>query len=265
MTVAVMINGKGPYHFVVDTGAVCSVISHEVAVELALPAVSDIQVNAVTRAYQTRSVRVEELSFGPVSQSNLVLPVLPRDWLVLDGYIGLDMIDRFRITFDFKRNQLHFGAPRTLPAYQITPVNYNTVPAEGNYGRLRVSECQVDGVDTTVFIDTGASITTGNGPLFDALQQVNPDLRTRHRRAYIDDIAGGSLPGYKVDFDTVRVGNVTFNRGTMLIADLGVFKTWQLSEKPALILGMNFLRQFDAVSIDYGSKEFHFEVRQARA
>jgi hypothetical protein len=45
-----------------------------------------------------------------------------------------------------------------------------------------------------------------------------------------------------------------------VIADLQVFDIWGLSPKPALLIGMNYLRQFLIVSIDYGLKEIRFDL-----
>jgi hypothetical protein len=46
----------------------------------------------------------------------------------------------------------------------------------------------------------------------------------------------------------------------IVIADLQIFRLWGLSDTPALLIGMNFLRQFSQVSIDYGRKELRFEM-----
>ena len=45
----------------------------------------------------------------------------------------------------------------------------------------------------------------------------------------------------------------------LVIADFRVFDVWGLTRRPALLLGMNFLRRFSKVSIDYGLKELRFD------
>ena len=45
-----------------------------------------------------------------------------------------------------------------------------------------------------------------------------------------------------------------------MIADLQVFDLWGLSQRPALLIGMNYLRQFARVSIDYALKEIRFDL-----
>ena len=48
------------------------------------------------------------------------------------------------------------------------------------------------------------------------------------------------------------------------ISDLPVFEIWDLEQKPALFIGMNFLRQTAAFTIDYGRKELRFKLAQIR-
>ena len=45
-----------------------------------------------------------------------------------------------------------------------------------------------------------------------------------------------------------------------MIADVPNFTTWNLSSAPAVLIGMNFLRQFGKVSIDYRDKVIRFDL-----
>jgi hypothetical protein len=39
-----------------------------------------------------------------------------------------------------------------------------------------------------------------------------------------------------------------------------VFDIWGLSNRPALLIGMNYLREFASVAIDYRLKEIRFDL-----
>jgi hypothetical protein len=54
------------------------------------------------------------------------------------------------------------------------------------------------------------------------------------------------------------------HRAALVIADLQVFDIGGLSRKPALLIGMNYLRQFAKVSIDYRIKELIAHERGER-
>src|SRR5690242_15723582 len=58
------IDGKGPYRFVVDTGADRSVIASDVAEDLGLLPHRDVVVQGIVRALPAPSVRLQNLSFG---------------------------------------------------------------------------------------------------------------------------------------------------------------------------------------------------------
>ena len=62
----------------------------------------------------------------------------------------------------------------------------------------------------------------------------------------------------------VRIGRVTLSNCPIAIADLQVFDIWELNDRPALLIGMNWLRHFKRVEVDYGRKDFRFEVGSTR-
>ena len=106
LTVAVRIDGKGPYHFVVDTGADRTILATEVADELGLFRGEKVMLEGVVRAVLTETVAIRTMSFGSITCRHLVVPTLPRALLQADGYLGLDFLDRHRVTFDFKNHIL---------------------------------------------------------------------------------------------------------------------------------------------------------------
>jgi hypothetical protein len=58
----------------------------------------------------------------------------------------------------------------------------------------------------------------------------------------------------------IRLMELEFTDCPLVIADFQIFDVWGLHRHPALLIGMNFLRQFSKVSIDYGLKELRFDL-----
>jgi predicted aspartyl protease len=259
MTVPVMINGRGPFHFVVDTGADRTVIADDVAVYLGLIRGNDVTVQGVVRTIVSRLVTVGDLSFGEVRRRNLVLPVLPRAFMRADGYLGLDAVDGSRVILDFNNRELLVSPPRKPSYYKLTSPNEAMVPVRGSMGHLRSLNCRVDGVSTTSFIDTGAEVSVGNSRLFAALLASNPNYKVLGMLP-ITGITGGVIMGRVITAGTIRLHSVNFSNANLAIADMQIFDVWGLSRQPALLIGMNFLRQFSKVSIDYGMKEIRFDL-----
>jgi predicted aspartyl protease len=259
MTVPVMINGRGPYRFVVDTGADRSVIADDVALSLGLIKGNEVSVQGVVRTVSTRVVGISDLSFGSITRRNLNLPLLSRSYMGADGYLGLDAVDGSRVTLDFANRALKVARPRTLSAFDVRRPNEAYVPVRGSMGHLRSLNCRVDGISCTCFLDTGAQISVGNSKLYQALLDDNPALR-RLGMLPITGITGGVIMGEVIRIDNIRLHSVNFTDAVVAIADMAIFDVWGLSQQPALLIGMNFLRQFAQVSIDYGMKEIRFDL-----
>jgi predicted aspartyl protease len=262
LTIGVQINGRGPFRFVVDTGADRSVIAEDVATYLSLPRGNRVMVEGVIRAVPADTVKVAQLVVGPVARQNLSVPVLPRSQLMADGYLGLDVIDGYRVTLDFKNSELLLSEPFHLPRHLMLLGGWIRpdevmVPVNGRFGHLRAFDCAIDHIRAVAFVDTGAEVSVGNSQLFDALAGNDPSY-VRQDTIPLTGVTGGIITGRVTTLKHVRMNALTFVNGKVAIADLQIFDLWELSDRPALLIGMNWLRRFSKVSIDYGRKELRF-------
>jgi hypothetical protein len=128
---------------------------------------------------------------------------------------------------------------------------------------LQALDCVVDGVPATAFIDSGAEVSAANAPLLAALAKRNPSFGEIGTIRLID-ITGGEILGKVAMVDKIRFSGLTFHDCPLVIADFLVFGVWGLRQRPALLIGMNLLRQFARVSIDYGLKELRFDLAAYR-
>src|SRR6202166_1892390 len=137
LKVAVRINGSGPYHFVVDTGADRTVLATEVAVELGLLHGEKVMLEGVVRAVLAETVSIRTLSFGSITRRHLVVPTLSRSLLDADGYLGLDFLDGHRVIFDFKNHVLQVSEPRAKFSASWARENEARIGARGSAGALK--------------------------------------------------------------------------------------------------------------------------------
>jgi predicted aspartyl protease len=258
LTVAVRIDGNGPYRFVVDTGADRTVLATDVAAELGLLFRDNVMLEGVVRAVQAKTVTIRELSFGAVRYQSLVVPTLPRSSLGAVGYLGLDTLDGHRVTFDFKNHTLLVGAPHSRLSALLVRDNEARIRTIGSSGHLRALNCLVDGVRAAAFIDSGADLSAGNKALFDALASRNPAYGDIGRISLVD-VTGGETSGSVTMVKKIQIMELELADCPLVIADFKVFDVWGLTRRPALLIGMNFLRRFSKVSIDYGLKELRFD------
>jgi predicted aspartyl protease len=263
LMVDVHINGNGPYHFVVDTGADRTILASEVAVELGLFRGEQVMLKGVVRAVLTETVSIRTMTFGSITKRRLILPTLSRSLLDADGYLGLDFLDGHRVTFDFQNHLLQVSEPRARFSANWVRENEARIRASGSSGHLQALDCMVDGVPATAFIDSGAEVSAANEPLLGALARRNPSFGEMGSIRLID-ITGGEIFGKVAMVDKIRLAALTFINCPLVIADFLVFDVWGLRQRPALLIGMNLLRQFGRVSIDYGLQELRFDLAAYR-
>ena len=257
------INGKGPFAFIVDTGADRTVVADDLLDAAGMVRGEQVVVAGIVRTTVTTMAKISRLRLGAIECRDLVVPGLPRAMMGADGYLGLDVIDGHRVTFDFSNHILTVDASRS--AFGLNPVGFSSerIFASGRLGHLRALDCRVDGIRATAFIDTGSQVSACNSSLFRELARHKPAQNTRGRVS-MSGVTGGKIEGSLTSIDRIHLAGLSFGECELVIADFEVFKIWGLADKPALLIGMNLLRGLAKVAIDYGRKEIRFEVASSR-
>jgi predicted aspartyl protease len=112
--VPAMVNGSGPYLFVLDTGANRSAISQTLAGRLSLRPVAVSDVVTSSGSTQATVVRLQSISVGHHLAAAVLSPVLPDDQMRgvhknADGIIGQDVLIDAHYTIDYRRRKLIWG------------------------------------------------------------------------------------------------------------------------------------------------------------
>jgi predicted aspartyl protease len=115
--VPAMINGKGPYLFVLDTGANRSAISETLAARLALEPVAVTELVTATGSAMRSVVKVQSIALGDHGAGDLLVTTLPAERLQsintkAEGLIGQDVLMNAHFTLDYRRKKVlwHSGA-----------------------------------------------------------------------------------------------------------------------------------------------------------
>lgn len=260
LTIEVMVNGRGPYRFVVDTAAERSILTEDIANELGLARGPAVMVSGMAKRIAVATVAVKELSFGPFRRTGLNLPILPRSSVMADGYLGLDAINGTRVTFDFANRALLIAEPAEIAHDSGATVTH--VKAKGQGGYLRILDCRVNAVTAVAFIDTGAEVSVGNVSLLNALRARNANLHA-FANVTLTGVTGGEVTGPVIPAKRIRLQNLGFHDGTLVIADVPDFAVWKSKYRPSLLIGMDYLRQFASVTLDYRARDIRFELSAA--
>ena len=118
VVVPVEVNGRGPYPFVVDTGATLTCVDAALADSLGLPAAPGAVGLGATigGAGAVRLVRVDSLRVGAARADALTACVVDLGsvqgiGLRADGLLGLNVLRSYRVTFDFAERTLTLAPP----------------------------------------------------------------------------------------------------------------------------------------------------------
>lgn len=256
MTVGVTIAGKGPFRFMVDTGANRSAISRSLADRLSLKARAPLTLHSAAGVSTVSTVRVPDLQFETREQVNIDAPILEAGDMGADGILGVDALRTQRIVLDFKNQQV-FLTP-TVKRERKLERDEIVVRGTLRKGHLVLTNAKMFDEDVTVIVDTGAQMSIGNAALYRLLRragQVDAPLEFEQVA-----VTGASLKGQLFNVSQVDMNGVTMKNLNLMIADAQTFKAIGKSTAPTLLLGMNALRAFDRVEIDLSQKRMRLKL-----
>ncbi|GAO39924.1 hypothetical protein SCH01S_40_00200 [Sphingomonas changbaiensis NBRC 104936] len=253
MTVPVKIGTSEPMPFVIDTGAERTVISRQLADRLNLAAGPVLKLITVTGSGQVNTVIVPSLELSGTRVKEIEAPALDQAHIGASGMLGLDSLQSRRVTLDFKKNEMKVTAARHV---EDTDPDTIVVTARNRYGQLILVNSRLMGERIQVIVDTGAQTSIGNLALLKKLAQ-HKKLPTLVP-VTVTSVTGGTLPAQFAQIDKIQIGGVDMNNVPVAFADAEPFKRFGLANKPALLLGMDALRLFDRVSVDFANKQVRF-------
>lgn len=255
ITLPIHIDGKGPFPFVVDTGAERTVISRELAARLALPADGPVRINSIAGIAEVGTVIIPRLSYGHGERPSVKAPVLEGVDLGAQGLLGLDSLEDKRLVIDFRARRMQISDSQERVEGFDDP-DAIVVRARSRFGQLILVDTQANGEKVHVILDTGTDTSIGNMALLHKL--------TRKRKLdglrpiELTGVTGQKMMGGWNIIGKVRIGGVSINNLAVVFADVSPFKQLGLDDKPALLLGMDVLRRFDRLAVDFGKRKVHF-------
>lgn len=256
MTVPVSIGGAVSQPFVIDTGAERTVVSRQLAERLRLAAGPQVRLTTMTGSAQVQTVVVPSLAVGPVRDVQAFnAPALEAGHLGAEGLLGIEQLRNHMVAIDFDRREMAVRPSRgTSRARSVArDPDEIVVVARNRMGQLIVTEAQLEGQRVTVVLDTGSQVSMGNLALQRRLRQI----------ALKGPIELASVTGEKLTVNyhiaaRVQIGGVMMRGLPVAFADVPPFAHFGLSDQPALMLGMDALRAFRRVEIDFPARRVRF-------
>jgi predicted aspartyl protease len=251
MTVPVTLSGNGPYRFIVDTGADKTAVSRELVGKLNLSSGESVSVHSISGISTVATANLPNLQLTKSGVKIADAPILERANMGADGILGVDSLKSQRVMFDFQGQTMAI-VPSDVPEYGDHDAI--VITASRKKGRLLMTDANANGHQVTVVIDTGSQVTIGNQALRDELMK--HDLADALQKVQLQSVTGQSIPGDYMFIKEVDIGGLTLKNLAVVFADAHTFHTLNLDRRPALLLGMNAMRAFKKVSIDFANRKF---------
>ncbi len=154
--VELRINGKGPYRFVLDTGATTTVVSDALSRELSLTPPAGVQVASVGGGPAPAIVVIHDLRIGNAVLEDVIAAVMPLGSLLKGedaprGVLSAANFPGYLLTYDYpgKRISIKKGALESADSKSIFQYTEDQV--------LPTVPVRIAGHDTQVHLDTGSA------------------------------------------------------------------------------------------------------------
>ena len=259
MSVQVMVGGQGPFSFLVDTGAERTIIARELADRLGLAEGGKLRMATIGGSATVPSFRVAALQMTNLSMHGFDAPSFFGRHIGAAGLIGVDMLEDRRILIDFTKESMQVLETRKRARPIIRDDDAIVVTARNSAGRLILSDARIDGRRIDVIVDTGAQTSVGNL----ALQKLVTDRRA-NRLPFLPTtlgaVTGEAVPATRTAIKRIIINGMDVNDLPVSFADSQAFRALGLTERPALLLGMDSLALFDRVEIDFPNKRVVFDL-----
>jgi hypothetical protein len=260
LLVPVKLNGRGPFQFILNTGAGRSAVTSETVRALG-PSVDEapsMLVHGVTGSTAVPTIRVESMSLGAMTIPVSPLPVLANAFNGADGFLSASSLGSECIVIDFMRSTV--ALPKGV-ALGRDRSGAAIVRMDPSHPPLLTIGTRVQAVAVKTIIDTGAEATFGNLAMRYALTNMAVD--TSERVELVGAVVPGQI-GTPQPLPMMEIGELRIFGACIAYGDLSLFEYLKLTTVPAMLLGMDTLGQFASLAIDYKHEIVQFRPRTSK-
>jgi hypothetical protein len=246
--VNVVVNGQGPFLFLVDTATSHTVFTPGLRDKLGLRAMPGPAVDVVTAAGSVSSqyYLIAETGASGVIVEGVRAVVLPLpDSLGIVGALGADFLANFVVDLDFRLQTITLYPEHA----EVRVPGLKRVKGMTNGHNFIVLPAVIDGLKANVVFDSGGAYTVGNPTLGVTAKSFGVPMMRMVDNMITDAIRQRKF-AEAFNFSKIVLGPTTWRDARVLIADMRVFDQIGLGGKPTLFIGMD-LMQGRRIVLDY--------------
>ena len=248
--VPVQVNDRGPFDFILDTGAGTSLLSSELAKQLEVKIIGSKDGLSAGGKVSVSLAKVDSLTVGETKLGDVDVgivdlgPIGKTIGAKIDGDLGYNFLKHFRVTIDYRSFELRLEDPKRIENFTRGAQTDIPIRLASPAKPLILVSVYVNGSGPFQFaIDTGTSTTA-----------ITPDL-AKQLGLKTSPVGAGTTGGPPVDFfagslQSFQLGGARIDNMPVVVADFFEMLSAAIGAKLDGIVGYNFLRNYKVV-IDY--------------
>jgi predicted aspartyl protease len=247
----VEVNDEGPFEFILDTGAGTSLLSPELGQKLGIKIIGSKEGKSAGGSVSVSLAKVDSLAVGSTKLNDVDVGLVDLSHIgrtvgaKIDGDLGYNVLKHFRITLDYRRNEIRFDDPKRFElAGQSTALTKVPMRLASPAKPLILVDVFVNGRGPFQFaIDTGTSTTAITPELAQQLGVASSPIGAATTGGAQVDVTAGVLR-------SLQVGGARINDTSVVVADFFAMLSAAVGAKLDGLVGYNFLRNYK-VALDY--------------
>jgi predicted aspartyl protease len=245
----VHVNERGPFDFILDTGAGTSLLTPELAKQLSVKIVGSKEGQSAGGKVAVSLAKADSLAVGDARIDDVDLGIVDLAHVgktigaKIDGDLGYNFLKHFRITINYRDCGIRFDDPKRVESFgrgaKTVPIRLAS-PAKP----LLLIDVRLNGRGPFQFaIDTGTSMTAITPQLANELGISGSPIDTGTTAGAQVDVRAGNIESF-------QLGGAKIDNMTVVVADFFEMLSNAIGAKLDGIVGYNFLRNYK-VAIDY--------------
>lgn len=251
---SIMLNGRGPFRFVLDSGAAMNVVTPAAAARLGLTSQGKLLVQGTSDSTSSGTlVTIARTSLGTLTQADQTFAVVPIGYPGVDGLLGFQWLRQAVTRIAWATRKVTFYDPAAWVYRGTAPAR--SLDFHGNVPRV---EARIDGHAGWFNLDIGDFAGVTVNPAFARATGLDIAYPTGEESHYGG--VGGGAYALMTTAKLLEFGSASLQGPQLQLSH----QTHDLLSKPGLAgnLGYGVLHRFDIV-LDYPGSRIYFEPNLA--
>jgi predicted aspartyl protease len=249
----VHVNDRGPFDFILDTGAGTSLLASDLAKQLEVKTIGLKEGQSAGGKVSVSLAKVDSLAVGEIKLHDVDVGIVDLAQIgkivgaKIDGDLGYNFLKHFRVMIDYRDCEIRFDDPKRVESFGRSAKAEVPIRLASPAKPLILVDVHANGRGPFQFaIDTGTSTTA-----------IAPEL-AKHLGVESSPVGAGTTGGASVDFSagvlqSFQLGGAKIDNMAVVVADFFTMLNPAIGVKLDGIVGYNFLRNYKVV-IDYPSE-----------